>query len=304
MTRTRFTLAVLLAALAASSAHAGLFPRKAKIDAARAKHLVDVLRSDPDERKRKAAVAELRDADPRTHGEIMSAVVTSLQRDPAAGVRAESADTLRHYKVVSPVAGVALETAAESDSSPVVRDAAQQALWEYHLGGYRSAKGTDGFAGQTAEPPMAKPVTRMARAAPAAVVVPASAVKPVEVVALSPPKTAPPPVPAMPPPTTAGIRTVVSAEDRPAAGAGDDAAGRGDSHRRVGRAAGRAEPDGRTAVGEARAGGGTRLHGRAAHHPDGCGPVPRREPAPSPRVHSGGRASRLVTATVSKTVER
>lgn len=208
MTRTRFTLAVLLAALAASSAHAGLFPRKAKIDAARAKHLVDVLRSDPDERKRKAAVAELRDADPRTHGEIMSAVVTSLQRDPAAGVRAESADTLRHYKVVSPVAGVALETAAESDSSPVVRDAAQQALWEYHLGGYRSAKGTDGFAGQTAEPPMAKPVTRMARAAPAAVVVPASAVKPVEVVALSPPKTAP--RPALTPPA-AGIRTVVSA---------------------------------------------------------------------------------------------
>ena len=210
MTRTRFTLAVLLAALAASSAHAGLFQRKAKIDAARAKHLVDVLRSDPDERKRKAAVAELRDADPRTHGEIMSALVTSLQRDPAAGVRAESADTLRHYKVVSPVAGVALETAAESDSSPVVRDAAQQALWEYHLGGYRSAKGTDGFAGQTAEPPLARPTTRVARAAPAAVVVPASGVKPEEVVSLSPPPVAPPPALDVTPPA-AGIRTVVSA---------------------------------------------------------------------------------------------
>lgn len=216
MNRTRVALAVLAISVATSPATAGIFQRKARLDAARVKNLVEVLRAEPDERKRKAAVVELRDADPRSHGDVIPALANSLLRDASPGVRVESADSLRQYKVVFPVAGLALETAAEGDTSPQVRDAAKQALWEYHLGGYRSAKGTDGFAGQTAEPPLARPASRMAGAT-ASVIVRTAAVTPVEAVTVSQPKFAAPLVPTakLPPPASGGIRTLVSAVPPP-----------------------------------------------------------------------------------------
>jgi hypothetical protein len=207
VTATRPALALLAAAVLVPPLTAGVFTRK-KVDAARVKQLVEVLRSDADERKRRAAIAELKDADPRTHTDAVLALVGSLQNDPAPAVRSDAADAIRQLKLVIPLAGLALETAAESDSSPHVRDAARQALWEYHLAGYRSAKGADGFAGQTPEPPLAKPPARVAKAAAAPVVIPVAAVKPQELVSFTPPKAAPPvPVPTPSP----GIRTVVSA---------------------------------------------------------------------------------------------
>src|SRR5439155_12217329 len=101
--------------------------------------------------------AELRDADARAHPDVIPAFAWSLQHDPSAAVRADAAEAIGQSKVMIPQAGAALETAAESDPSPVVRDAARQALWEYHLIGYRSTKGADGIAGQTVDPPIAKP---------------------------------------------------------------------------------------------------------------------------------------------------
>jgi hypothetical protein len=70
---------------------------------------------------------------------------------------------------VFPQAGVALEDAVEVDSSPLVRLAAKRALWEYHLSGYRPAKGADVLAVETAEPPLASP----SGARPAVLLVPA-----------------------------------------------------------------------------------------------------------------------------------
>lgn len=161
MTGPRVTLALFAALLIAAPADAGgIFSRKPKLDAARVKALSDTIRADADERKRRAAVAELRDADPRLHPEVIPALVAALQRDPAAAVRVDAADAIGQYKLVFPLAGLALEAAAEGDPSGPVRDAAHQALWEYHLGGYRSAKGADGIAGQTAEPPIAPPASR------------------------------------------------------------------------------------------------------------------------------------------------
>jgi hypothetical protein len=209
VTRTRAVLTLLTLSVVASAATAGIFNRKARLDAARVKALVEVLRADPDERKRKAAAADLRDADPRSHGDVIPALVGSLQHDASPGVRSEAADALRQYKYVFPVAGMALEAAAEGDANPQVRDAAKQALWEYHLGGYRSAKGTDGFAGQTAEPPLARPGSRGTAAA--SVIVRTSAVTPPAVVTTEPPKAIPPvPVPS-PTPVAVGIPTKVSA---------------------------------------------------------------------------------------------
>lgn len=206
VTGTRWTFALLAALLVAAPAAAGSFFGKKPKTEAQVKRLIDALRADPDERRRRAAVAELRDADPRVHADVVPALVAGLQKDPAPQVRADAAEAIGQFKVVFPVAGLALETAAEADPVRAVRDSALQALWEYHLIGYRSAKGADGFAGQTPEPPITRPPT------PRPVVTHVSAVgpRPVAVVNSVPPaapagglptisaKPAFPPLPKMP----------------------------------------------------------------------------------------------------------
>lgn len=157
VTSTRLLLPIFAVLMVTSTADAGgLFSRKGKSDA-RVKHLADTIRTDADEKKRRAAIEELKDADPRTQPDVIPVLVVALQRDSVPQVRAEAAEAIGQFKAVFPVAGAALESAAEGDPSPLVRDAAQQALWEYHLGGYRSARGADGIAGQTPEPPIARP---------------------------------------------------------------------------------------------------------------------------------------------------
>ena len=160
MTGTRVALAALLGlVLLPCFAAADDEPRSRRprlIDGARVRQLADILRSDPDEKRRKAAVAELADADPRVHPDVMPSLVAALRKD-APGVRASAAEAIGRFRTVFPLAGQALESAAESDPSPAVRDAAKQSLWEYHLNGYQSAKGTGPFMTQTAEPPIAKP---------------------------------------------------------------------------------------------------------------------------------------------------
>jgi len=133
----------------------GLFNLKPRLDQSRVRFLAELLRSDPDEKKRRAAVAELGDADPRAHPEVMSALITALKKD-AAAVRASAAEVIGKFKNVFPLAGNALESAAESDPDPRVRTAAKQALWDYHLNGYRSAKSAETAITQTAEPPFAR----------------------------------------------------------------------------------------------------------------------------------------------------
>lgn len=135
----------------------GLLNRKPQLDAGRVRQLTEIVRLDPDEKKRLAAITELADADPRVQLDVIPVISTALQKDASAAVRAAAAAVIGRFNVVFPMAGMALESAAETDPSPAVRDAARQALWEYHLIGYRSAKGADGIAGQTPEPPRARP---------------------------------------------------------------------------------------------------------------------------------------------------
>jgi hypothetical protein len=197
VTRTRFFLALLAAALAAGPALAGpgLFKSKPKPDATRARALIETLKSDPDEKKRKAAAGELGAADARTVPEVVPALTAALQKDAAASVRAEAADALRELNQVFPVAGVALEGAAAGDASLAVRLAAKKALWEYHLNGYHSPKGSDEVAAQTVEPPIASP----AGPRPAAAVVPAPPPPPAVTPLVPPLPAAVPLPPALPP---------------------------------------------------------------------------------------------------------
>src|SRR4051794_16853638 len=130
----------------AMSADGGFFHRKARLDPARVRQLVDIVRADPDEKKRAAAIVELTDADPRVQIEVIPALVAALRKDTSEIVRRASAEVIGRLNIIFPAAGLALEDAAIADPSGAVRGAARQALWEYHLLGYRSAKGGDAFA--------------------------------------------------------------------------------------------------------------------------------------------------------------
>jgi len=159
MTGSRLALVIILAIGFTSPAfgQGGLFNRKQKLDAPRVRQLTEIVRLDPSEKKRQAAVEELAGADPRVQLDVIPVIGTALQKDPSAAVRVTAAELIGRFNIVFPMAGLALESAMETDPSPAVREAARQALWEYHLIGYRSAKGADGIAGQTREPPLAKP---------------------------------------------------------------------------------------------------------------------------------------------------
>lgn len=206
MSRTRFLVAILAAfAVAPVWAGPGLF--KKKIDPARAEALVATLKGDPDEKKRKAAADELGGADARLNPEVAAALVAALLKDASPSVRAKAAESLGQLGQVFPVAGQALEAAASGDLSIVVRLAAKRTLWEYHLNGYRSTKGADGFATQTVEPPIAAP----AGPRPAVAIIPAPppppvSLRPPAIPPALPPASAPGVSPAPPPQSNLGPR--------------------------------------------------------------------------------------------------
>jgi hypothetical protein len=159
----RTVLALCVAGLLAPAAPAvdlglGIFKRKPKTDTAdRVKQLVATLQSDPDEKKRSAAVEELRGLDPRQHADVVPALVGSLQRDPAPAVRAEAAEALGKIKPVTQPVALALEAVQANDPTPAVREAAKSALFQYHLNGYRSANPAPTGTAQSNEPPFAAP---------------------------------------------------------------------------------------------------------------------------------------------------
>ena len=128
-----------------------------RVEPARVRQLIQVIQVDPDENKRKAALVELGHADPRLMTEVIQSVTDALLKDPSPAVRLTAVEVISQFKIVFPYSGIALESTIESDKSEVVRTAAKQALWEYHLMGYKSAKGGDGLPPQTAEPPLARP---------------------------------------------------------------------------------------------------------------------------------------------------
>ncbi|MBA4066531.1 MAG: hypothetical protein C0501_23070 [Isosphaera sp.] len=189
MTRTRLASAVL-AALAVAAPALGDGPSArtpTPPDPARVRVLANVLRTDPDEKACRSAVGELAAADPRANPDVMPALLAALKRD-AAAVRAAAAEAIGRFRAVFPVAGQALEAAADTDPSPAVRAVARQALWQYHLNGYRGTRGGDGLAASTAEPPLARP---RAPVEPPAAIVPTG---------VSAPAPAPAPAPVAPPP--------------------------------------------------------------------------------------------------------
>lgn len=156
MSRIRLLLALLTTAFAVAPLFAGPSLFKRKVPPAKVPALIETLKSDRDEKKRKAAADELGGADPRLNPEVATALAIALRKDPSASVRVEAAESLGQLGYVFPLGGQALEAAA-NDPSTMVRLAAKRSLWEYHLNGYRTSKGNDDTAVQTVEPPIALP---------------------------------------------------------------------------------------------------------------------------------------------------
>jgi hypothetical protein len=161
MYRTAALLTLVVTVAASSPVGAidlglGLFKRKSKPEpVSRVKSLVAVLRTDPDARHRQSAATALRDFDPRTNPDVIPALIGSLQRDPSSAVRSEVAESIGKLKPVYQPAGIAMETALQSDPDAKVREAIKSALWQYHLNGYRTPPVGSPIAAQTAEPPLA-----------------------------------------------------------------------------------------------------------------------------------------------------
>lgn len=167
MTRPWLALAVLVGlAVSAPQAPAqglNIFKRRSKSDAppaTKVKQLAENLRTSPDEGKRKQAAEDLREYDPRSNPDLIPALMAAVQKDPVPGVRATAAESIGKLKPVSQPAGLTLEAVAQADPDAGVREAAKQALWQYHLNGYRPPT-TGPLAPQSSEPPLAaKPVSR------------------------------------------------------------------------------------------------------------------------------------------------
>lgn len=142
----------------------GLFKRKQKEEpvAPPTQHYVTTLQSDPDEQKRLTAASGLVGADPRVDAAVIPTLISTLQRDPSPLVRSQAAEVIGKLKPIYLHAGLALQTAAQSDPAESVRKSAKAALWEYHLAGYRPTAGIGGRKEQTAEPPIANPVPGVA----------------------------------------------------------------------------------------------------------------------------------------------
>jgi len=134
----------LVLASLVTPASAGLFSRKPKTNPAeRVPELLLQLKTSPDEAARTAAEEELRQYDPKSYPEIMTGLIDALGRDTSPGVRSEAATSLGKLRPISQQAGYALEQAQNNDASMRVRLMARQALWQYHLIGYRSGKPTE-----------------------------------------------------------------------------------------------------------------------------------------------------------------
>lgn len=150
---------------------------------------IEALKTERDEKARTAAAVALRSVDPRTDADVLPTLMTSLQQDPSPAVRAAVAETIGKLKPISAEAGATLEGVVVSDPSEPVRKAAQAALWQYHLNGYRSTA-ANAATPQTAEPPLAKPIPPKA---------------PVPTVLTSQPKAQPVVAPPAPRPISTGI---------------------------------------------------------------------------------------------------
>jgi hypothetical protein len=103
----------------------------------RVDQLIQVLRTDPDERRRLTAVVEISKVDGQQAPQVVDALLDALRQDPSAAVRAGAAGALGRLRPMTTPVAHALEEAMQTDHSPRVKTAAKAALAVYAKAGYR-----------------------------------------------------------------------------------------------------------------------------------------------------------------------
>ena len=116
--------------------------------------LINVLKTEKDEKKRAEAADELGEFDGKAFPAIIPALLEALASDPSSSVRAEAAESIGNVRPISTKAGYALEQAVANDKALSVRVTARTSLLQYRFLGYVGAK-PDASVAQTVEPPLA-----------------------------------------------------------------------------------------------------------------------------------------------------
>jgi hypothetical protein len=177
MRRYRILIALVLAILSTLPAVAGpLFGNHNKSNPAeRVPQLILTLKTDKDDRHRADAANELRDFDATKFPDMVPVLADIARSDPSVSVRVEAVQTLGKLRPVSRDAGWAIEDATR-DSSIRVRLQARTSLMSYRLSGYHSDKPADAVA-TTPPAAVSGPALIAPVAATPATTVPATAVR-------------------------------------------------------------------------------------------------------------------------------
>jgi hypothetical protein len=137
----------------------GIFKKTAKVNpSTRVPELLNILRTETNDRKREDAAEELRNYDTKAFAEIVPVLVDLALNDPKAGVRLEAVESLGKIRPITQQAGWALEQVIDKDNSMRVRLRARSLIVQYYLAGYRSGQNPEtGFPKgiKTEEPPLA-----------------------------------------------------------------------------------------------------------------------------------------------------
>jgi hypothetical protein len=195
MKRYLLLIALGLPMVAALPATAGpLFGKHNKSNPAeRVPQLIVTLKTDKDDGHRAEAANELRDFDATKFPEMVPVLADIARSDPNVSVRAEAVQTLGKLRPVTREAGWAIEDATR-DSAIRVRLQARTSLMSYRLSGFHSDKPPEAVAntppapasgsapiapvtavptatvrwnaGETAPPPLARPVTAIPTSTP------------------------------------------------------------------------------------------------------------------------------------------
>jgi hypothetical protein len=155
----QFLLPILVLTGLCLPVQAQIFTRKPRLTNVQVPELIVTSKTDQDERKRLAAVEQLREFDSKNHPEIVPVLIDVLFNDVKSGVRLEAVNSLAKIRPVSQIAGQALEVAAQRDDNWRVRWQAKTSLWGYQMAGYRGTGAKDGqfvapSGPSTKEPPL------------------------------------------------------------------------------------------------------------------------------------------------------
>ena len=194
----RLVLPAVVLIGSALPAQAQIFTRKPRL-AMEVPELIVTAKTDPDERRRAAAVEQLRDSDIRAYPDITGVLIDRMLNDTKPNVRLEAVHSLSKVRPMSQLIGQAMQQAALNDENWRVRFQAKTAMWMMGYRGEAREATTAAPVGITyQEPPLANNPMTIASPGPRVPPLPMPSV-PVQGIQVKVPGTTPNTLPANPP---------------------------------------------------------------------------------------------------------